>query len=217
MMYLTFHGLGSSTRPLEVGEASVWVDPARFTEMLDVVAEHRNDVAVTFDDGNESDAEIALPALRDRGLHATFFVLAGRVGTPASLSWPAVRALRDDGMTIGSHGLAHRDWRTLTDAELEDEVTSARELLEDGLGHAVRLAACPFGAYDRRVLRRLRRAGYERVFTSDGGRAREDRWLAPRHTVHADDDVGWLRAAMAPPSLTATAASAARRLAKRLR
>jgi peptidoglycan/xylan/chitin deacetylase (PgdA/CDA1 family) len=120
-------------------------------------------------------------------------------------------------MTIGSHGLAHRDWRTLTDDELDAEVVTARELLEGGLGHAVRHVACPFGAYDRRVLGRLRRAGYERVFTSDGGRLLRDRWLTPRTTVHAGDDVDWLRAAMERPSVAASAAGAARRLAKRMR
>ncbi len=48
---------------------------------------------------------------------------------------------------------------------------------------AVTQAACPFGAYDRRVLRSLRGYGYERVFTSDGGRLRADRWLQARNSV----------------------------------
>jgi len=217
MMYLTFHGLGRSPRPLDEGEASVWVDPDRFTAMLDVVSERRGDATITFDDGNDSDVEIALPALRDRDLPAAFFVLAGRVGDPDSLSWPALTALREEGMTIGSHGMAHRDWRTVTDAELDDEVVAAREVLEEGLGHPVRQAACPFGGYDRRVLRCLRRAGYERVFTSDGGFVRRDRWLTPRTTVHAEDDVDWLQAVLARPSLLTTAESAARRFVKRMR
>lgn len=217
MMYLTFHGLGRSARSLEVGEASVWVDAGRFRAMLDVVAERPDDVAITFDDGNGSDAEVALPALRDRDLRATFFVLAGRVGARGSLSWAAIEGLRDEGMTIGSHGMAHRNWRTLNDTELDHELVAARALLEAGLGKAVRQAACPFGGYDRRVLRHLREAGYERVFTSDGGRAHDRQWLAPRTTVHANDDVAWLHGLLAPPSLTEAAMSAARRFVKRMR
>ena len=40
---------------------------------------------ISFDDGNASDLEIGLPALLERGLTATFFVLAGRLGRPGSL------------------------------------------------------------------------------------------------------------------------------------
>ena len=48
---------------------------------------------LSFDDGNSSDVEIALPALRERGLPRRFFVVAGRLDRPGSLSRDDVREL----------------------------------------------------------------------------------------------------------------------------
>ena len=47
----------------------------------------------------------------------------------------------------------------------------------------IREAACPFGSYDRRVLNMLRRHGFVRVYTVDGGHAKRGAWLQPRYTV----------------------------------
>jgi hypothetical protein len=47
----------------------------------------------------------------------------------------------------------------------------------------VESASCPFGDYDRRVLKELRRIGYRFIYTSDGGAATEAQWLRARITV----------------------------------
>jgi hypothetical protein len=57
------------------------------------------------------------------------------------------------------------------------------------VGVAVDEAACPFGSYDRKVLRALRSAGYKRVFTSDGGSTSSRAWLASRTSVHRERDL----------------------------
>ena len=111
-MTLTFHGVGEPPRVLDRGEADVWVSKKRFAALLDAAAE-RNDVRITFDDGNVSDLEHALPALRARGLEATFFIVAGRIGTPGFVDASGVRQLAAAGMEIGSHGMRHRPWRRL--------------------------------------------------------------------------------------------------------
>jgi len=48
-------------------------------------------------------------------------------------------------------------------------------------------AACPFGSYDRRVLRSLRGSGYRRVYTSDRGTTGPGDFLQARNTVGPDD------------------------------
>ena len=184
---LTFHGLGTPPEHVRGSELTVWVDRGPYEATLDAVA-GRPDVLITFDDGNRSDVEIALPALRERGLSATFFLVAGWLDEPGFITRDEVRELADAGMTVGSHGLHHRSWRTLGDDELEAELTQARSILTELGGHPVTEASCPFGEYDRRVLRHLRRLGHERVFTSDGGPARAESWLQPRNTIHADWD-----------------------------
>jgi peptidoglycan/xylan/chitin deacetylase (PgdA/CDA1 family) len=192
-MNLTLHGVGSAPRALGPSEAELWISRPRLLGLLDAVA-GRDDVRLLVDDGNASDVELLLPALRDRGLRASFFVVAGKLGEPGFLSAADVRALAEAGMPIGLHGMRHRPWRGLGDRELADELVHAKRLIEDAAGRPVQEAACPFGAYDRRVLRRLREIGYARVYTSDGGLARREAWLQPRTSVRATFDGGSIAA-----------------------
>jgi len=85
MINLCFHGIGAPERELEADEDQFWVEPERFEALLDAAGE-LEDVCLTFDDGNRSDLSLALPLLRERGLTALFFVVAGRLGEPGSLS-----------------------------------------------------------------------------------------------------------------------------------
>jgi peptidoglycan/xylan/chitin deacetylase (PgdA/CDA1 family) len=185
---LTFHGVGRPGRELDPGEDAFWLDPVEFESVLRSVA-GRGGVRLTFDDGNASDVLHALPALQRRGLTATFFVSAGKLGAPGYVDHAGIRELAAAGMAVGCHGMGHRDWRRLGESELRVELLDARELLEEVVERPVTRAACPFGSYDRRVLRSLRGWGYTQVFTSDRGSARSDRWLQPRNTVHAGSAV----------------------------
>jgi hypothetical protein len=58
---LNFHGIGRPMRNYWAGEERVWIGGEIFEMVLDEV-KGREDVLVTFDDGNISDIEIALPA-----------------------------------------------------------------------------------------------------------------------------------------------------------
>jgi peptidoglycan/xylan/chitin deacetylase (PgdA/CDA1 family) len=194
---LTFHGIGAPARELDPGEAAVWVRPDRFGAILDAVA-WRPDVRITFDDGNVSDVQHALPALRRRGLTGTFFVVAGRLGEPGFLDAEGVRALAAAGMTIGCHGMRHRPWRRLDADALHEELVEAKRILEDVVGRPVTQAACPFGSYDRRVLRALKRSAYRHVYTSDRGRAHAGDWLQTRTTIRATDDAAQLGPILKP-------------------
>jgi peptidoglycan/xylan/chitin deacetylase (PgdA/CDA1 family) len=197
LINLTFHGIGEPPRPLDDGEAGVWVSRERFEAVLDAVVT-RDDVRITFDDGNASDVEIGLPALQERGLTATFFVVAGRLGQPGFLSAAQLHELTAAGMRIGNHGMHHQPWRGLGDAELTEELDTARAALEDAIGTPVDEAACPFGSYDRRVVAALRRIGYRHVFTSDRGTVVGSEWLQARNTIASGDAPGVLDDIAAP-------------------
>jgi len=213
---LCFHGIGTCTNEREPGEARYWVSERLFHDVLDAVRglEH---VRLSFDDGNRSDLVIGLPALVERGLTATFFPLAGRLGDPASLSGADLRELRAAGMGIGTHGWAHVPWRGLDDRDEQRELHDARLALADASGGTVDEAALPLGRYDRRLLGQLRRHGYRRVYTSDRLPARPGAWLQPRYSITSVDTVETVRELLAPrPSLGQLRARLAR-VAKRLR
>jgi peptidoglycan/xylan/chitin deacetylase (PgdA/CDA1 family) len=186
VLNLCFHGIGTPGRELEPDEENFWVEPAQFKEILDVIVRYPA-VRITFDDGNMSDVELALPELRRRNLTAVFFVVSGRLGQPGSLAAADLRNLLQSGMTIGSHGMMHRPWRTASAQELHEELTGAQEAIAQASGQPVSQVACPFGSYDRRVLNAIRHRGFSRVYTVDGGPARSDAWLQSRYTVRAYD------------------------------
>ena len=169
MTILNFHGLGPLPRELDEGEYSCWLDRHHFEVILDHI-QGKDGIMITFDDGNESDFHIALPALLKRGMTAVFFICSGRIGGPGFLSASQCRELVSNEMKIGSHGVDHAPCRTLGRTALEREVKDSRRVLEKICGKSVDMAACPFGSYDRRVLGTLKNAGYRAVFTSDGGR-----------------------------------------------
>jgi len=198
VLNLCFHGIGTPGRPMEPDEELYWVTESQFTGLLDVIAEFPR-VRITFDDGNKSDAAIALPELRSRNLAATFFVIAGRLDEPGSLSSADVRDLADGGMTVGSHGMRHRPWRSVDDDELHEELTDAAEAIARASGRPVHEVACPFGDYDRRVLTAVRRSGFRHVYTVDGGPARRTAWLQSRYTIRAGETPAGIERRMRAP------------------
>ncbi|MGI5244870.1 polysaccharide deacetylase family protein [Dactylosporangium sp. CA-139066] len=189
---ITVHGIGPTCRTLDPGEEGTWVRVDQYERVLDA-AVGRDDVRITFDDGNASDVEVGLPKLVERGLKAQFFVLAGEFGKPGRVSVDGVRELLAAGMSVGSHGWAHRDWRRITDEQAQEELDDAHRVIGELTGEPVTEVAVPFGSYDRIVLNRLRKAGVRRVYTSDGGRAAVGRWLQPRNSIRHDLDPEWIR------------------------
>lgn len=185
---LIFHGIGQPKRTLDTGEAPFWLCKDIFDAILDRIAAlpDPSSVRISFDDGNASDHDIALPALAARRLTADFFVLSGRIGQPGSLDAGQIRALAAAGHRIGSHGIAHLRWSGLDPAALAQELTGSRAALEALLGRPVTEAGIPFGAWSGRVLAALRAAGYTRAWSSDGGRFRPGAFLCPRSSVRGD-------------------------------
>lgn len=184
---LLFHGVGTPERDLEPGEAPYWISAERFEVILDQVLSlpDPDRIRISFDDGNASDHAVALPRLLERRLRAEFFVLSGRIGQTGSLSAEQIRDLAAAGMGVGSHGIAHRNWREIGAAELEAEVSRSRRAIETVVGAAVTTAGIPFGSYDARVLSALRRAGYDAAYSSDRGPMDPQAFLRPRTSVTA--------------------------------
>ncbi|MGB7979567.1 MAG: polysaccharide deacetylase family protein [Candidatus Nanopelagicales bacterium] len=214
---ICFHGIGEPGRALEPGESTYWITPDQYLRTLDELAALQN-VRISFDDANASDAEIGLGPLLDRNLTATFFALAGRIGRAGSLDADQLRHLRASGMSIGTHGMDHRPWTALASAERHRELVVARETLSDIVGTGIDQAALPLGRYNRVLLKELRRLGYARVHTSDRTWASPDSWLQPRFSARRDDTLEAMhRTVLTAPNLTTQMRNRAVGFAKRLR
>ena len=123
-------------------------------------------VAITFDDGSETDVHTAAPLLQDAGFRATFYLIAGWLGRPRYLSPRQARELHASGFEIGCHSMSHQYLTCLNDRELCVEVIDSKARLEEALGAAVHHFSCPGGFWNRKLARLAKESGYRSVATS---------------------------------------------------
>ena len=185
-VYLMYHELEIPGRELcqsEPGYVRYVVTEARFREQLTHLEEKgfrglsvtealenstgdAPGIAITFDDGSESDLIAAAPELKQRGFNATFYVVPAFLGKRGYLSEQQLRELSDLGFEIGSHSMSHSFLTDLDDDRLNIEIAGARDRLEQVIGRRVDHLACPGGRWNRRVSRVAELAGYRSVATS---------------------------------------------------
>jgi len=102
-------------------------------------------VVLTFDDGHESNATLALPILQEFGFKAEFFITTGWIGTPYFMNTEQIRTLHRAGMGVGSHGVTHRFLSDLPEAEIRDEISDSQKVLESCVGEPVISLSYPGG------------------------------------------------------------------------
>lgn len=149
-------------------------------------------IMITFDDGYRDVFFKASPVLMRLGMRATAYVVSGRISgrDPSFLTWPLLHALERRGIEIGSHTVAHHDMTSLSDAEMLEDLSSSRRALERKLGHLVPWLAYPFGAYDERVEKLARRAGYLLAVTTRPGTVQSARRPLALPRVRIVDSTG---------------------------
>lgn len=136
------------------------------TEALASTSQSEPLIAITFDDGCETDCLIAAPLLKEAACNATFYCIAGRLNARGYLSEPQLRELSDAGFEIGCHSMTHAYLDELNDTGLRVEMGEAKTRLEQLTGKPVAHFSCPGGRWSRRVTRVAREAGYASVATS---------------------------------------------------
>ena len=181
---LMLHGIGPAPERLDPDERSYWISERAFAFVLDEVQAHG--ARLTIDDGNDTDARIAMPMLMEAGLKASFFIPSDRIGTPGYVTEADIHDMHDAGMEIGSHGCAHLNWLNASDAEIACDVAQSVERLARITHAPVRSVAIPYGQCDRRVLGVLRHVGIGRVYSSFRGPDVETAWLARRDCMMAE-------------------------------
>jgi peptidoglycan/xylan/chitin deacetylase (PgdA/CDA1 family) len=159
--------------------------------------------AITFDDAFVSVLENAVPELVRREIPFTVFAPSGNLGDRPRwivdpnhpcyhervMTGAQLRELSATGLAvIGSHGVAHANLESLTDAESELEITQSSRELEAILDHPVELLSFPHGAYQDRHVAMARGSGYRRAYSilPDSGRLFTSEFVVGR--VHAETE-----------------------------
>ncbi|HEU5105429.1 MAG TPA: polysaccharide deacetylase family protein [Solirubrobacterales bacterium] len=212
--------------------AEYGIPAARLAEQLDALAAHgwnfvdldavlaafegrgtlpRRAALVTFDDCYVDLLSEGLPVLRERGVPALAFAVAGLTGAANEWDRPlgarelplldgdGLRQLAEAGIEIGSHAMTHRPLARLEPEEATKEVAESAQLLESlGLPRP-RALSYPHGETNAAVETAAAEAGYLAAFTVDPGIAdrSRNRLALPRIEVLASDSLRTLRVKLA--------------------
>jgi peptidoglycan/xylan/chitin deacetylase (PgdA/CDA1 family) len=143
--------------------------------------------AVTFDDGH-ADNLAAFDALALHGFTATLYVTTGSIDGTGMLSASQLRDLTGSQVEIGAHTVTHPRLDELDRADIDRELRTSRDRLEQLLGKEVTSFAYPYGAYDRRVRRAVAEAGFESAAAVKNAisHGRDDPFAIARWTVSGE-------------------------------
>lgn len=119
-------------------------------------------VLLTFDDGAENQASVALPEVLARGMTATLFVMTVVIdGGKDWITGDQITALAGEGITIGSHTWDHHTVDKLhTEADYDTQYVGSRRTLQKLSGQEVTAFCYPGGRWTESALAPLRAAGY---------------------------------------------------------
>ncbi len=117
-------------------------------------------VVITFDDNQMSAYDVAVPILAERGLSATFYLIASRLDDPAFIGRAQIPDLLQKGMRVESHTLSHPMLTNLGRERLDHELAESRRILEEATGMPVTHVAYPLTAHNAFVRERTGAAGY---------------------------------------------------------
>jgi len=88
-------------------------------------------VTFVLDDGNDTDYLLAEKIFSDQGAVACSAVTTDRISTPYHLTPAQIVALQDAGWEIMGHTMSHPNLTSLAPAQLEDELSRSKILLEN--------------------------------------------------------------------------------------
>lgn len=183
IVFLMFHELELPGRPLvqsEPGYVRYILTQSAFRTQIDWLQRNgwrglsvsealqypaEKSVAITFDDGCETDWIAAAPILNQAGFHATFYITTGFLNKRGYMSHSQLRELSAS-FEIGCHSMTHAYLNDLDPSLLQVEIVDARSRLEDIIGKKVEHFSCPGGRYDEKALAIASQSGYRSVANS---------------------------------------------------
>jgi peptidoglycan/xylan/chitin deacetylase (PgdA/CDA1 family) len=190
---LVYHTIDDVNAPSACAET---ISPERFEQQLRWLSRRRrvvsleetltrsrreNLVAITFDDGYRDNLTTALPVLEKYSLPMTLFVVAGFVDRDGYLAEEELREMaRHPLVTIGSHGLWHRNFNLLTTDEAQFELRESKQSLEEIIAGPVDLLAWPYGECSPELERLSGACGYRASWSVwKGTNGAHSRWRVP--------------------------------------
>jgi peptidoglycan/xylan/chitin deacetylase (PgdA/CDA1 family) len=131
----------------------------------------KKSVILSFDDGYEDFYTEAFPRLKKYGFSATCAIIINQIDAPNYLSRDQIKELVSFGIEIVSHSMSHADMTSLDDSQLENELKTSKDTLENEFGINVETFVYPYGRFDENVDKKLKDFGYSLGITTKSGTA----------------------------------------------
>lgn len=176
-----------------------FMDPIEMEDISNIAS---NKILITFDDGFLVQKQLADEVLTPRNIKAVFFIPTGFIGlngkeaekfaktnffpesippvlSPGSydgMDWGDIRQLLDSGHSVGGHTLTHSKLSLLGANELNQEIVSSANKLEDKLLIGINQFAYPFGSLRQVNLAAIKQASgrFDICYTNIRGMLKEN-------------------------------------------
>jgi len=152
---------------VQVDDASLSAyTPAQFTRPL---------VSITFDDALANQYSAGLPVLDKYGAKGTYYILTGELGQPGSMDNAQIQTMYTDGQEIAAHTVTHPHMPTLTVAQMDQELSDPKILLQGLVGvAAAQNFATPYGEYNSTVITEIQKYYRSHRSTDEGYNSKDN-------------------------------------------
>lgn len=110
--------------------------------------EEHPEIALTFDDGpHVVYTEQLLDGLKERGVHATFFLIGQNIEGKEAV----VQRMKEEGHLIGNHTYHHVNLKKISESRAEEEILMTCNKIYDTVGICTSFVRPPFGEWKKNL------------------------------------------------------------------
>ena len=136
-------------------------------------------IMLTYDDTDLEQYTVALPEMDKYGFKGVYFIMTVSLGRPNYMSREQVKALSDQGHTIGSHTWDHQNVKKYEQKDWVMQIEKPSKQLESITGKPVHYFAYPFGLWNEAAIPELKNRNIKASFQLSARRDPND----PLHSI----------------------------------
>ena len=104
------------------------------------------------------------------------------------MSWDEIRQMKKNGISFGSHGMNHKIFTKVLQAEVDYEIAESKRVIEKSINEGVSSISYPNGNYSDNIIERVKSSGYRIAFGTEKGfvDVKDNPYALKRVNIHND-------------------------------